>query len=75
MSSHDKHHRKTYEYKVISSHDLKKRDHAAIGEHLNTLGAKGWDVVTISMSESNSKGISFLGLMKRKVYDNEHHSH
>ena len=73
--SHHKHGSKLYEYKVISSNDLKKPDQASIDEYLNTLGAKGWDVVSISLHEANGKGISFSGLMKRKTYGKDHHKH
>lgn len=71
MSSHHKHGNgsvgKTYLYRIVTSSQLKKHDAAAIEEHLNTLGSEGWDLVTIDMKDS-AKGISFLGLMKRKVY-------
>ena len=77
--SHHKNHKssnsKKYEYKVISSNDLKKRDQAWVDEYLNALGAKGWDVVTISLNETNGKGISFSGLVKRKTYANDHPRH
>ena len=73
--SHDKHGSKLYEYKIISSHDLKKRDRTSVDEYLNALGAKGWDVVTISISESGANGLAFLGLMKRKTYKKDHHKH
>ncbi len=73
--SHNKHGSKSYEYKVISSNDLKKHDQASVDEYLNALGEKGWDVVTISLNETNGKGVSFSGLMKRKTYDKDHHKH
>lgn len=75
MSSHSKHNSKSYEYKTISSHDLKKRDKAALDEYLNVFGADGWDVVTISISETDGNGLSFLGLLKRKTYKKEHRKH
>jgi hypothetical protein len=70
MSSHHKHqgHAKAYEYKIVGSHDLKKKDAATAESYLNELGGKGWDLVTVALHEENAKGFRFIGLMKRKVY-------
>ena len=70
--SHRKHDRskKGYEYKVISSQDLKKRDRASIDAYLNALSDEGWKHVTIDLKETGNKVLSFVGLMKRKVYRN-----
>lgn len=73
MSSHGKHHKysKQYEYKVITSRDLKDKNGAAVDEYLNALGSDGWELVSIDLKEKEGAAISFLGLMKRKSY----HSH
>jgi hypothetical protein len=63
-----------YEYKVISSRDMKKRNAADIEGFLNALGADGWDVVAMTMNESNGKGTSFFGLMKRRL-QGKHRNH
>jgi len=73
--SHNSHSSKSYEYKVISSINLKKHDQASVNEYLNALGEKGWDVVSISLNEAAGKGISFSGLMKRKTYHKDHRKH
>lgn len=72
MSAHGKHHKysKHYEYKVISSRDIKGKDGAAVDEYLNSLGSEGWELVSIDMKEKEGTAISFLGLMKRKSYRN-----
>ena len=76
--SHSKNHKsarpRAYEYKVISSHDMKKHDPADVEAYLNTLGADGWDVVAMTMNNANGKGTSFFGLMKRSVRL-KHHKH
>ena len=78
MSPHDKHNTgstaKQYAYRIISSTTLKKHDAEAAEQHLNALGTDGWDLVTIDMKDTG-KGISFLGLMKRKLYrKHKHHN-
>ena len=76
MSSHHKDRNgstaKRYAYKVISSAHLKKHDPASVEKHLNELGNEGWDLVRIDMKDSG-KGISFLGLMKRKLHGKNKH--
>ena len=65
---------KQFAYKIISSASLKKHDTEAVEKHLNALGNEGWDLVTIDMKDTG-KGISFLGLMKRKLYrKHKHHN-
>lgn len=60
-------HSKMYEYRIISSRDMKKRGPADVEGFLNALGAEGWDLVVMTMNESNGKGASLFGLMKRRL--------
>ena len=64
--SHHKHH-KQYQYKVISSHDLKKKDAPSLEGYLNTLCGQGWDIITLEMKHTERKDVSFLGVMKRNT--------
>ena len=78
MPSHHKHNgapaTRQYAYKVVTSTGLKKHDVDTVEEHLNALGNEGWDLVRIEMKDTG-KGISFLGLMKRKLYrKHKHHN-
>jgi len=63
---------KQFAYKVISSASLKKHDTEAVEKHLNALGNEGWGIVTIEMKDTG-KGVTFLGLMKRKLYRKHKH--
>ncbi len=63
---------KKWEYRIIDSKDvpsrgiLKGKSREAIEEHLNKLGAEGWEVVNLDALEFQGGHLSFLGLAKRE---------
>jgi len=63
---------KKYEYKIVDTRDVesaglfKGKNREDIEAYLNSLGAKGWELVNVDFRELEG-GLEFAGVMKKEV--------
>lgn len=62
-----------WEYKLLNAHDapseglFKGRSREGVEAYLNTLGAEGWEIVSIDFFDQMPGETGFLALAKREV--------